>query len=308
MYTISHHRLSVFLTSSSLTATDFTSLSGAADAWELDSFGPGGPIFSQVQTEQTALRTAAKSVADSLSQLRNCISTPGTCKNIYDTVAGALIGGSIGGPLAYIIYNSGTGTSPTQASKASSPAAATSEASVPEEWLISTVPGTSVKDFQAFIKGLPDRGSGEQIIYPELDEQGYITKMTELEAAIANRDPIVDVIISNAPIDSQLFSLNHTGPGALHQRDEEPWTIVLQDEPERYHAMLCAQRTENVADLPDDKAQYNYVLENSAGDGIFVYVLDHGCLLSHEVSPHPQTTSLRRTRFFGALLAVSVFH
>lgn len=275
------------LTKSPLISADFTSLSGAADAWELESFGPGGPIFTEVQAEQTALRTAAKSLADSLTQLRSCVATPGTCKNVYDTIAGVLAGGTIGGPLVWLYTYNGNPTSPTQTSQGSPPAAEPTETSSPQEWLINTVPRTSVKDFQAFIKTLPDRGSGKQLIWDTIDVQGYVTKMTRLEAQITNLDPIVDIIISNDPIQFIPAFVNNTSPSGLRQRDDNV-KIVGEDDELRYQYLLCTPKDQNIDELSDNEEDWIYVHEESAGDGTFVYVFDAGFRFSHDVCPsHP---------------------
>lgn len=266
-----------------LTRTDYASLSGAADAWELESFGPtGSQIFSQVQSEQNALRAAAKSLTDSVSQLRNCVSKPGPCQSVYQTLVGTLVGTTLGAPLVYIYTNDGTGTSPTQTTRpASPPAAAPTDPSERLEWLITTAPDTSLKDFQAFIKELPDRGSGRQITFPTSDNQAYITKMTELEAEIANLDPIVDVIVSNEPLESYLFFLNSTGPAVLDRRAGNP--TIVAEAAQRYQQLLSAPQGQDLTRIPDKQEELFYAHEESAGDGTFVYVLDCGFRFSHQV-------------------------
>ncbi|KAL8955509.1 MAG: hypothetical protein Q9193_006671, partial [Seirophora villosa] len=273
--------------------SDFSLLSAGADAWELESFGPrGSQIFTQVQTQQSALRGAVKTIGSTLSQLRGCVSRPGACQNAYQTIAGVLLGGSIGGPLAFIYNYDGTATSPTLASNAPSAPTATPTGSDPEEWLISTCPGTSLKEFQAFIKALPDQGSGRQILFPAIDDQGYVTKMTREEAEIVNNDPIVDFIMSNQPFKIIPNFLNSTATDSLHQRDDNGLVIVDdRRDVKRYQQMLCFPPGKPITELPapDD---YFYAHERSDGEGTFVYIFDEGFRFSHEQFSGQRTESI----------------
>lgn len=236
---------------------------------------PGGRVFEAQQTK-SVLQSLAKQLGDAVSPLRGCISKPGACQNIYRGTAGILGGASIGLPLSAIITYNGSG---------SLPVAVLPKKKAPTEWLLGTVPGTNVKDFQTFIKGLPDGGAGEQMIYGGSDHQDYVGKMTREEALVINRDPIVDFIVSNEAIDIMLFS-NSTMTRDLRRRAFVEPTIIREEDPERYQAMLSWKKTDRISDMPqeDYAGLYQYTLEASAGHGTFVYLFDAGFQFSHEVS------------------------
>ncbi len=44
----------------------------------------------------------------------------------------------------------------------------------PTEWLIGTKAGTPLLAYKALILSLPDGGTGSQIVYPNLNFQGYV--------------------------------------------------------------------------------------------------------------------------------------
>ncbi|KAL8755068.1 MAG: hypothetical protein Q9199_003889, partial [Rusavskia elegans] len=261
--------------------SDFSSLSGAADAWELDSFGPGGPIFSQVQTEQAALKTAAKSVADGLNQLRRCIQTPGICKNTYDTVAGLLAGGTIGGPLFWLYTYTGSSVSPSQTLKGRPPPAGvvTTNTATPSSWVLNTVPGTSVEAYKAFIQTLPDRGKGEQIIFGGAISHAYVGTWTLNEAKIISRDPVCDTMSSNARIkgNMQAFRSNNTAANLGFGLDKRaPNLKIVREKSQRYQKMVSFPKDKSFRDLNDNDPHWDYTFEESAGAGTWVYTFDHG--------------------------------
>lgn len=62
-----------------------------------------------------------------------------------------------------------------------------------------TKPGTSSSDFQNLIQGLPDEGTGVQITYPNLDWQGYVTKLNDTFAATVGQMSIIEATTLDAP-------------------------------------------------------------------------------------------------------------
>lgn len=62
------------------------------------------------------------------------------------------------------------------------------------------MPGTSLEEFEDFVRKLPDKGTGRRIIYPSLGYQNYVGKMTLEEAKLVSKYPIGDQIGPNDPM------------------------------------------------------------------------------------------------------------
>ncbi|KAL8728048.1 MAG: hypothetical protein Q9166_005648 [cf. Caloplaca sp. 2 TL-2023] len=273
--------------------SEYTALSDSADGWELDTFGPGpgNQIFTQVQNEQNGLKAGAKAISDRLSQLRGCVNKPGTCQNIYQTVAGALIGGTIASPLTYIITYRGTAISPTQASKVPSLATVTTTSTAtPSSWVLNTVPGTSVEAYKAFIQSLPDRGRGRQMIYGGKITHAYTGTWTLDEAKMIAKNPICDTMCSNAPMTGNLksFQINNTAATwDLTLKRSGPNIKIIRENPsdledvQRYQKMLSYPKNRDFRDLSDTDPHWNYAYEESAGSGAWVYTFDSGFDFDH---------------------------
>lgn len=243
-------------------------------------------------------------------------------------VGGTIIG-LAGVSLNYIIHygdnNNGTngnngndGNNNNGGQQTTATATATSSTSTPEptEWLLNTVPGTSREAFEDFVNKLPDHGSGERIIFPNLPWQNYVTKMTLEQAKEASKVPIVDQISANDPIEDpdkdgpqnrrSRLSPRHQLPRhqydqhqkdrhALphgHQRhrrlDIDSDVHVLVQTPSRTHlGMISAAKDQLIRELepmPDKSETKQYYYEKSAGAGSFIYVLDSGFDFTHLVS------------------------
>lgn len=177
----------------------------------------------------------------------------------------------------------------TTTAQASATSSTSSSTATPSEWLLNTVPGTSLDDFEAFVQKLPDRGAGRRITYPELNYQNYIGKMTLDQARMVNTNPIVDQISANDPIDDDLPPINH-----LRNRDPNV-QIFTQPGTERYLKVLSYPRNRVWADLQNnfDDPLNDYTFENSQGAGSFVYVLDTGFDFNHPVSIGPAGSGSR---------------
>ncbi|KAL8964454.1 MAG: hypothetical protein Q9197_006920, partial [Variospora fuerteventurae] len=269
--------------------SDFSLLSAGADAWELESFGPSGSqIFTQVQTQQSALRGAVKSIGSTLSQLRGCVSTPGACQNAYQTVAGVLLGGSIGGPLAYIYNYDDNAIRPTQTSKGSSPpTVTTTSTATPTSWIFNTVPGTSIAAFKSFIQTLPDRGVGEQIIFGRDISHAYVGTWTLNEARIIAQDPIVDMMSSNERMVGNLQGFQSNDTAAVSEsmlsRRAPNLRIAYENprETQRYQKMISYPKNRRFSDLSDADPIWAYASEVSGGAGSWIYSFDNGFDFEH---------------------------
>ncbi|KAL8768769.1 MAG: hypothetical protein Q9209_005057 [Squamulea sp. 1 TL-2023] len=257
-------------------ASGFTELSTAFGDVELSSV-PGGRVF-EVQQTKLAFLSIVKKFGNALSPLRGCISHPGACQNVYRGTAGIIGAVSIGAPLVAIINYEDTGMlQPTPMIPANS---TTTSKSVPTAWILNTVPGTPVKDFQAFIQTLPDRGSGKRIIFEGSDYQNYVTKMTRAQALIVSKAPIVDMMTRNDPVRiARHFISNETLRLLSHKlksRVNEP-VVIREGHQQRYQQMISTRKTDPVALIyPNVNLGYLYHYERSAGRGSFVYVFDGG--------------------------------
>ncbi|KAL8735846.1 MAG: hypothetical protein Q9181_002675 [Wetmoreana brouardii] len=169
---------------------------------ELSSFSSG-----ELAAIQGNLQAAANPVSEVLSRRESCVTFEGTATNM------------------------------TQASNSPVSPASPTKTSEPYEWILNITPGTSVKDFKEFIKGLPDHGAGEQIIFPSLDYQNYVGKMTRDEARVVNQIPIVDMIELAGPRKiieiSGLNSYMHSR--AYNEEASEIYAIASRDRISIFH-------------------------------------------------------------------------
>ncbi|KAI4198895.1 MAG: hypothetical protein LQ350_004960 [Teloschistes chrysophthalmus] len=258
-------------------SSDFSALSTQFNAIELDSFSGGG--LTWVRNEQSALQTAAKTVSGWLSQLRTC-ATNLNCGPKLTAAISILSAAQIYTSLQDLIMYNGLIKASQTSKTPSSPTATPSSTKTPSEWLLNTIPGTSVDAFQKFIKTLPDGGAGEQIVYDAINTQGYVAKMTLEEAKVVNRLPIVDKVVSNEPMKSNklLVPTNET-------------TKQLQ---RRFTAPRIA--------VEDPSPRWDYSYEATNGEGAFVYVFDFGFDLTH---PEFTGLSVETAIFAGTTLPAS---
>lgn len=195
-------------------------------------------------------------------------------------VAGAAVTGFI------LNFHESATLTTAQASAASSTSSSTA---IPSEWLLNTVPGTSLDDFEAFVQKLPDRGAGRRITYPKLNYQNYIGKMTLDQARVVNTYPIVDQISANDAIDDDLPS-----SGELRKRIPNV-QIARQTDAELYLKVLSYPRNRDWTDLLNNRNDpaNDYAFEISQGAGSFIYVLDTGFDFNHPVSINPAESYYR---------------
>ncbi|KAL8999850.1 MAG: hypothetical protein Q9169_001391 [Polycauliona sp. 2 TL-2023] len=169
---------------------------------------------------------------------------------------------------------------------------AAAASALPTPWILNTIPGTSVRDFRAFIQTLPDHGSGKQMIFEGSDYQNYVTNMTKAEALVVNKIPIVDMMTRNDRVKVARNRLrNHTKFHLLGSRVNNP-VVVRVDNQHRYQQMLSARKTERISLLiPDIRLGYQYHYEQTAGLGRYVYVFDSGFDVYHQeiISQAPET-------------------
>ncbi|KAL8772318.1 MAG: hypothetical protein Q9209_002530 [Squamulea sp. 1 TL-2023] len=235
---------------------------------------PGGNVFNLIPPTKSTLGSIAKQLGATVAPLRGCVSNPGVCQTVYRGTAGIVGAAGVAVPLAAIVNYRETPAPvvPIVPSK-----------KVPNEWILNTIPGTSVKDFQAFIKGLPDRGAGRQIVTGGHITHRYIGKWTLDEARIIARDPIVDTMASNAKMSGARPDLVRNSTIAsrmLLPRAGSP-TIIKDPPSTRSQKILSLPKNKEIRSLSDTDPMYEYAYDSSAGDGTFVYVFDAGFQFDH---------------------------
>ena len=257
------------------------------DAIELSSFS--GEALDEVQNEQKALRAASSALEDLIPQARRCLSSAPCLKTVIAVLTTAKTIEIVLNPINWIILYNPTAVkaSQTPASSASAPEPTNTEG--PMNWYLNTVPGTSVKDFQTWIKTLPDKGLGRQSVFETSNYQGYVGRWTLNEAKIINEDPIVDMQVCNDKITSYSnFVFDNTTAFSDNEltRRANPSKIYKYNLSPRYLRMLSLPKNRDISSLPADGVDdpmLDYAAESSAGAGTFVYIFDHGFNFSHPV-------------------------
>lgn len=261
-----------------------------------------GNLIDAVFDDTTGLGQWATSTSKGLKQL----------PKLATQLAGVAGGfGATGGVLLAI--SQWHPTSPAQKHRKPDPASLTlsSSTSKPTAWILNTVPGTSVKAFDAFIKTLPDKGAGRRIVYPHLSDQCYIGKMTLAQAKLVSKIPIVDqlspatgtfkhaaighasgfsnrTVLNSTTIDgrthkrSRLKAFVEFGK-PLRQKRDRAFTVINRDgtfQQVPYHLrLLSLWKDRNLMDRRNTNVGYLY--EATAGAESFVYVLDSGIQSIH---------------------------
>lgn len=162
------------------------------------------------------------------------------------------------------------GTTTTQSTTSSS----SSGTPTPTAWLISTKRNTARSDFDAFIKTLPDQGSGNVIAYDNIPWQSYVTKnLTSDQADMIKMNAIVDIVGQITEEDGEA-GIAATRKPRVMKREDSP--RVGSD----YHlGILSAPRA-----LMDTTMWPDYEFDTQLGKGQTIYIIDSGYRQTHEVS------------------------
>lgn len=259
---------------------------------------------------QNANRALYSEIKDTLKDIAQLINRPPQALQTLKKHAPAFaVGGTILGLLGKsdsvsinaLPKTKATGTSPH-------PAAPTESEKVADDYFLTTVPGTAVKDFQNFIRTLPDKGSGPQRHYDlPLQYQTYLGHMTRLDAGIVNRNPMVgfiglnrrgNVTIQHGCIDTSKEdgiagrSTSRFNSTRVSTRDAANWVIKQQAGSPLHLRMLSSDPHDLIAfhEFSLNEPQYDYMYEGTEGRGAAIYVVDAGFGLTHQVSlDHRQT-------------------
>lgn len=182
-------------------------------------------------------------------------------------------------------------TKPTATSTTSSSSSSSSSATeTPKEWCIVTHRGTTIPQYEAFIKSLPDGGEGRRIVYANLDSQVYTTLLNSTEAEKVRKNPIIFAVADNTSRMEEADDGYHVIP--RHNLPDTQGEIVkmnrvrVPESPD--HLRLISQGPENVRERESRTVPFerlpDYVLSPKAGDGITIYVIDSGIDPTHSVS------------------------
>ncbi|KAL9036318.1 MAG: hypothetical protein Q9180_004366, partial [Flavoplaca navasiana] len=267
--------------------SDLAAISTQVEAIELQSLTGGQPAI--VQTELANLRNAAGTVSGLSSRLRGAVNTPGF-------KAAAIVVASIATEqyILQSLYFFLSQDNPLAPGTIPPVLVPPSDDNKPTDWFLNTVPGTSVKTFQEWIKGLPDKGLGRQHIFAGSNYQSYAGTWTKEEAQIINQDPIVDHQVPNVRLMHAwgFFERNSTAlsEDGLQKRVDSP-TIVTYERSQRHLKILSLFPNTNIADASNTNPLLDYAFEVSAGLGTFVYVFDGGYNWNHaefQGLPHEQ--------------------
>jgi hypothetical protein len=172
---------------------------------------------------------------------------------------------------------SATRTSSSSTSSSSS----SSASSTPTKYLVTTKPGTSMLEFNAFILSLPDRGLGTQIAYSAVSFQAYVTKMNMSYATELMDHPLVFAVLVNEELNEEdARGLDRDWESTPFQRRAIPLNLN-QMQNSLFHQKQVSRG--KVADKADSPFQ-DYTYEPSLGQGVTIYVIDTGLNIYSHVS------------------------
>ncbi|KAL8895691.1 MAG: hypothetical protein Q9207_008063, partial [Kuettlingeria erythrocarpa] len=190
-------------------------LGAGLEGIELDTFASADiSRIVEVQNNNRALYTDIRSTLNSLVRFIN--KPPQALQLIKKEAPKWVIGGTILGLMGKSGSSSINSFPRTKViSTSPQPAVPTESEKAVNEYFLVTVPDTNVEVFQAWIKGLPDKGAGVQQYYdwPRV-YQTYKTKMTRQEAEIVNLDRIVGHIGANL---IRIVEFDHVNTGTKEQ-------------------------------------------------------------------------------------------
>ncbi|RDL38904.1 uncharacterized protein BP5553_03244 [Venustampulla echinocandica] len=174
-------------------------------------------------------------------------------------------------------------TKPTATSATSSSSSSSSSATeTPKEYCIVTRRGTTIPQYEAFIKSLPDAAEGRRIVYPNLDSQVYTTVLNSSEVKIVRKNPIVFGAAINTSgaeeADDGYGVIPRPKPSAIQERGTETNRVRVPESPD--HLRLISQGPKNAHDRESRTIPFeplpDYVLSPKAGEGMTIYVIDSG--------------------------------
>jgi hypothetical protein len=144
-----------------------------------------------------------------------------------------------------------------------------SSSNEPTAYVITTQNNTPLPDFKDLISSLPDSGTGEQIVFPMLTSQAYLTlNLTADEATELLENPIVLSVLRNDDINDALTS-------TAHKRSDPDLTLERRGGSADHLRLISQERGQPLAD---------YLYDPTLGEDTFLYIIDTGFNENHSVS------------------------
>ncbi|KAK4694278.1 hypothetical protein P7C71_g3279, partial [Lecanoromycetidae sp. Uapishka_2] len=142
------------------------------------------------------------------------------------------------------------------------------------EFLILTNQGTSMSAFKLLTQSL-DGGQGTEIAYPHVSFQGYVTNLTEEDAARTQKNPIVNAVVVNEPLDDD------TNMGVVRTHQNVPRAQISSLPNSADDLKLISQSQADNIGVNGHSPQYpppmaDYTFDTSLGQGSSIYVIDNG--------------------------------
>ncbi|KAL8681480.1 MAG: hypothetical protein Q9186_002426 [Xanthomendoza sp. 1 TL-2023] len=182
---------------------------------------------------------------------------------------------------------------------------------VVDDFFLLTVPNTTVKEYQDFIRTLPDGGSGTQRLYEwPRQYQTYLGRMTRKQAEAVNKHRIVHMIgrnkfkkipwapssylpekgpmLSRSEPDSNRTRLVARRPN-WHLLERDPASVHLRMLSYPFHRQMYRMMTGRWVD--GHLVPYSYTHELSSGAGATIYVFDRGFRFTHGDFQRPHATN-----------------
>ncbi|KAL8684791.1 MAG: hypothetical protein Q9224_006131, partial [Gallowayella concinna] len=165
------------------------------------------------------------------------------------------------------------------------------DAYVVDDFFLLTVPNTTVKEYQDFIRTLPDGGSGTQRHYEwPRQYQTYLGRMTRKQAEAVNKNRFVHMIGRNK------FEMIRWGPSSYPSRKDRlvarrPNWVLEERDPAACHLQMLSfpprERIDHVERPLPDGTFHGYVHDQSAGFGTSIYIFDTGFRFTHSEFRRP---------------------
>lgn len=165
-----------------------------------------------------------------------------------------------------------------------------------DEFVLLTVPGTTVEAFHKFIPNLPDKGIGEKVYYDWPSRyQTYLGHMTLEQAKTVNQDPIVNMIAPNK-ITGMTRNLrpvagkNHEVQDSSSERNNRTKLVArnlgTRRQSDLHLRMISADPSKYLGSLHEyqNYPLFDYTFDESLGHGVTIYVIDSGFDFRHKVS------------------------
>jgi subtilisin family serine protease len=145
-------------------------------------------------------------------------------------------------------------------------------------YLFTTKYGTELSKFKEYIKTLPDKGEGEQDVFPRVPFQSYVTTLTYAQAKdVQNQSFIAYVVLAGESKDREFVGDSNTSRSSSEQSSNGVQNLQARLTSDQ-HLRLISTKEQDMKDgrLP------NYLFDPQLGNGQTIYILDSGFNVEHE--------------------------